>query len=124
MVGIDPRQTVEGMTQAILDIRRATAWLGRQPEVDGERLGVFGISLGGITGALAAAAEPRLQNIFLALAGGDIGKVGLKSPYAAAAVKKWLDSGETLGSFEAVLRPVEPIAEPARPDLREAPSRL
>ena len=27
MVSADPRQTVEGMTQAVLDIRRATAWL-------------------------------------------------------------------------------------------------
>jgi dienelactone hydrolase len=109
MVGIDPRQTVQGMIQAVLDIRRATAWLGQQTEVDGERLGVFGISLGGITGALAASAEPRLQNVFLALAGGDIGRVGLKSPYSAAAVKKWLDSGETLESFEAALRPVDPV---------------
>jgi cephalosporin-C deacetylase-like acetyl esterase len=109
MVGIDPHLTVQGMTQAVLDIRRATAWLGQQPEVDGQQLGVFGISLGGITGALAAAAEPRLQNIYLALAGGDIAQVGLRSPYAAAALKKWLDAGETRESFEAVLRPVDPL---------------
>ena len=39
------------MTQAVLDIRRATAWLADRPEVDAERLGIFGVSLGGITAA-------------------------------------------------------------------------
>src|SRR5262249_11194087 len=54
MVSKDPRETVEGMTKAILDIRRAAAFLASQPEIDPDQLGVFGISLGGITGGLAA----------------------------------------------------------------------
>ena len=59
MISPDPRETVEGMTQAVLDIRRATAFLATRPEIDAKRLGIFGISLGGITGALATTAEPR-----------------------------------------------------------------
>lgn len=80
MIGPDPNETVEGMTQAVLDIRRATAWLGARDEVDPDQIGIFGISLGGITGALAATNEPRLQNICLLLAGGDIARVALDSP--------------------------------------------
>ena len=34
MISHDPRQTVEGMTQAVLDIRRAMAWLESRDEVD------------------------------------------------------------------------------------------
>jgi dienelactone hydrolase len=109
MVGIDPKHTTEGMTQAVLDIRRATAWLGEQAEIDAKQLGVFGISLGGITAALAAEAEPRLQNVFMALAGGDVGQVGVKSPYSSLARKKWLENGGTLESFAAALRPVDPV---------------
>jgi dienelactone hydrolase len=80
MISPSAEETVAGMTQAVLDIRRATAWLAAQDEVDDEQLGIFGISLGGITGALASTAEPRLQNICLLLAGGDIGRVALDSP--------------------------------------------
>ena len=49
MVSLDPNETVRGMTQAILDIRRGTAWLASQEEVDADQLGIMGISLGGIT---------------------------------------------------------------------------
>ena len=80
MITPDPQETIEGMTQAVLDIRRATAWLASRDEVDPQQLGIFGISLGGITGALAAANEPRLQNICLLLAGGDVAKVAWDSP--------------------------------------------
>ena len=79
MISPDPRETVEGMTQAVLDIRRGAAWLGSRPEVDEGNLGVFGISLGGITGALAMTAEPRIQNACFLLAGGDVGKVAWES---------------------------------------------
>ena len=61
MVSSDPEQTVRGMIQAVKDIRSAAAWLGEQPEVDPQQLGIFGISLGGITASLAAEAEPRLR---------------------------------------------------------------
>ena len=72
MVSPDPNQTVAGMTQAVKDIRYAAAWLAEQPEVDRDQLGIFGISLGGITAALAAAAEPRFHKICPVLAGGGI----------------------------------------------------
>jgi dienelactone hydrolase len=79
MISPKPEETVEGMTQAILDIRRGAAWLAAREEVNPDELGIFGISLGGITGALAATAEPRLKNVCLLLAGGDLGKVILES---------------------------------------------
>jgi dienelactone hydrolase len=77
MISTDPAETVEGMTQAVLDIRRATAFLATRSEVDPKRLGIFGISLGGITGALAATAEPRLGSGCFLLAGGDLAQVAL-----------------------------------------------
>ena len=79
MISPKPEETVEGMTQAIVDIRRGAAWLGAREEVNSDELGIFGISLGGITGALAATAEPRFKNVCLLLAGGDLGKVVIES---------------------------------------------
>ena len=44
MISRNPRETAEGMTQAVLDVRRAGAWLAARPEVDKQRLGVTGIT--------------------------------------------------------------------------------
>jgi dienelactone hydrolase len=104
------------MTQAVLDIRRATAWLASRPEIDANQLGIFGISLGGITAALASTAEPQLKNVCLMLAGGDIGHAGWGAPEARAVRERWLAQGGTREQFFEILRPVDPVtyAESAR----------
>jgi dienelactone hydrolase len=109
MVSPDPRETVAGMTQAVLDVRRAAAWLAARSEIDPERLGIFGISLGGITAALAATAEPRLTNVCLLLAGGDIGRVGWEAPDLGAVRERWLTQGGTRAEFVALLALVDPV---------------
>jgi dipeptidyl aminopeptidase/acylaminoacyl peptidase len=109
MVSIDPRETVSGMTQAVLDIRRAAAWLGAQEEVDPLRLGVAGISLGGITAALAAGAEPRFSRVALLLAGGDVAQIGWESKETDRLRKSWLASGGTRESLAEILRQVDPV---------------
>ncbi len=108
MISENPEELVEGMTQAILDIRRATAWLGSQPSVDAKRLGIFGVSLGGITGALATEMEPRLHNACFLLAGGDVGKIVWESPKTRRAAQRWLNMGRTKEEFEQIVREVDP----------------
>jgi dienelactone hydrolase len=108
MVSVDPHETVRGMTQAVLDVRQATAWLGSRPEVDDQQLGIMGISLGGITAALAASAEPRLKNICLILAGGDIGEVAWNAPHLVKLRERWLADGGTKEQLIALLREVDP----------------
>ena len=49
------------MRQGVLDVRRGLAWLATRPEVDPDRLGVCGISLGGIISALAASVAPEIS---------------------------------------------------------------
>jgi dienelactone hydrolase len=116
MVSHNPGETVEGMTQAILDIRRATAWLASREEVDDQQLGIFGISLGGITSSLAATAEPRLANVCTLLAGGDVGRVGWESPELADVREEWLAMGGTREQFMELLKQIDPVtyAESAR----------
>ncbi|HTN74037.1 MAG TPA: alpha/beta hydrolase family protein [Pirellulaceae bacterium] len=109
MISPDPRETVEGMTQAILDIRQATAFLAAQKEIDAKRLGIFGISLGGITGALATTAEPRLQNACFLLAGGDLGRVAWESKELAKVRKQWQDNGGTEEAFRNELAVIDPV---------------
>ena len=109
MVSTDPHETVAGLTQAVLDIRRATAWLAARSEVDDQRLGIFGISLGGITSSLAAAVEPRIHNVCLLLAGGDIGRVSWEAADLVKVRQKWLDKGRSREEFIRTLTLVDPV---------------
>jgi dienelactone hydrolase len=113
MISPDPRETMEGMTQAILDIRRATAWLAARPEVDDQELGVFGISLGGITSSLAAGVEPRLQNVCTLLAGGDISRVAWEARELRDVRDKWLAGGGTKEQFFETMLPIDPVTHAA-----------
>ena len=51
---------------------RTTDLLASRPEIDADRIGITGISLGGIVAATAAGNEPRLQRAVFILSGGDL----------------------------------------------------
>jgi dienelactone hydrolase len=109
MVSAQPEETVLGFTQAVLDIRRATSWLESRPELDGTRLGIFGISLGGITAALAAGCEPRLYNVCLVLAGGDIGRVTWDNPELRPVRQQWEARGGTREQYLELVGVIDPV---------------
>lgn len=71
----DPKLFTEAIAQAWEDVRRAVDVLASRPEVDPERIGITGISLGGIVAASAAGRDPRLHRAMLILAGGDLVRV-------------------------------------------------
>ncbi len=110
MVSPDAHETVRGMTQAVKDVRYAAAWLASRPEVDREQLGIMGISLGGITSALAFTAEPRLQRACLLLAGGDVGKVAWEAQELSELRERWEADGGTKDSLMELMRTVDPAA--------------
>jgi dienelactone hydrolase len=114
MISFDPEETVRGMTPAVLDVRHAAAWLAAQDSIDREQLGIMGISLGGITGALAVGIEPRFTKACLILAGGDMGSVAWSSTELAPLRERWLALGRTKEELFDVLRPVDPV-QYARP---------
>lgn len=72
LVSANVEQTMSGIRQTVLDCRAATAWLAARPEVNADKLGLVGTSLGSIVGANVAAAEPRLKNVCLLLPAGGL----------------------------------------------------
>jgi dienelactone hydrolase len=104
-------ETVAGMTQAVLDIRRAATWLESRPEVDGKQLGVMGISLGGIMSCLSASAEPRFQKVAMYLAGGNMHSAIWDSEISEIQryQDEWKAAGETRESFIKKMADVDPI---------------
>ena len=58
--------------RVVLDHKRVIDWIETQPEMDAGKIGIFGISLGGIKSAMLAPLENRIQAAIIGLAGGDI----------------------------------------------------
>jgi dienelactone hydrolase len=105
----DIERTVTAMRQGICDVRRALCWLASRPEIDPERLGITGISLGGIISALATAVDPRIcQGAFL-MAGGDLSTILWTMPEGAKFRAWWLGSGRTLGDLKLLTEPFDPV---------------
>lgn len=65
-------RTREVITQSVFDIRRAIDFIESQDRLDAERIGYFGISLGGVIGTVAAGIEDRIKVPVIVLAGGNI----------------------------------------------------
>jgi dienelactone hydrolase len=110
----DIERSMLAMRQGVLDVRRAAAWLATRPEVDRERLGVTGISLGGIVAALAAEADPTLNTGCFLLAGGDLHEVLWEMPESAKYKKMWVESGRTKDDLRALTERFDPVTYAAR----------
>jgi cephalosporin-C deacetylase-like acetyl esterase len=112
MISADPQKTVYGMIQAVKDIRYAAAWLAAQDEVDPQQLGVFGISLGGITASLAAAGEPRFVKVCPVLAGGEL-SIAIRDSQEKDLVSMkqyWLSQGHSLDELKDLMKTVDPCS--------------
>ncbi len=107
----DIDRSMLAMRQGVCDVRRATAWLADRPEVDSEALGITGISLGGIVGAVASAADPKLNNAALLLAGGGLADILWDMPEreARAYKQQWIDAGRTKADLEVLTLPFDPL---------------
>ena len=99
------------MRQGVCDVRRAAAWLASRPEVDPSKLGVTGISLGGITSALTVAVDPALNRGVFLLAGGGLDEIlwEMDEPDARRYRRQWLASGRTRADLKTLTAPLDPL---------------
>jgi len=105
----DIERSVGAMRQGICDVRRAAAWLAGRAEVDAGKVGVAGISLGGIVAAVAAAVDPAITGAATVLAGGDLAAVLWQMPEGARYRQLWLAAGRTRADLEALTVPFDPL---------------
>ncbi len=66
---------VQGSAQSVADVRTVTDWLVRRPEVDPQRLGIVGASLGAVITHLAMGQDARLRAGVAFEAGGDLAEI-------------------------------------------------
>ncbi len=81
-------QVEDFLRTAVIRHRQALDWLLTQPGVDGNRVGTFGISYGGIIDAALAAVEPRTKIHVIDLAGGPVPGV-MKSSNELSLRRDW-----------------------------------
>lgn len=97
------------MQQTVLDLRRVCDWVDAHPELDGNRIGLLGVSLGSITGALATAIEPRINHACFIMGGSHLHDIIWESSEKEAREyrKLWESNGGTRESLAELLRPYD-----------------
>lgn len=108
MITADVEHTVQATRQAILDIRRAGDWLCSQKDVDCARLGVAGISLGGILTHLVMGVDERFKVGVSILGGGNVAKIIWKGWITRKIKKRISRQGYTLPALEEKMRLIDP----------------
>ncbi|HTF57348.1 MAG TPA: acetylxylan esterase [Planctomycetota bacterium] len=117
MISEDLDSTLANFRQAVLDIRRTGDWLRSQKGIDPTRIGLFGVSLGGVVGALVAGVEPRFTRTVLVVGGGDLPAMVLHESRETREMRqRLLDGGWTAEKLKPILEPIEPLTFAGRVD--------
>ncbi|MBY0587522.1 alpha/beta hydrolase family protein [bacterium] len=100
------------MVQAVKDLRRVVDWIDAQPDLDRHRIGICGISLGSITGSLAAGIEPRLTHACLIIGGGNLHDLVFESVEGEAREfrRLWTEQGGTRESLGKLMHDFDPVS--------------
>jgi dienelactone hydrolase len=109
MISSDYEHSMEAVRQAVLDMRVAGAWLAARPEIDPNRLGILGTSLGSFMGALTAEMEPRFRKVVVLLGGGGVVDAYYDDARAGAIRETWEALGGTKKRLEALIAPADPL---------------
>jgi dienelactone hydrolase len=105
LLSANVERTMDGIRQTVLDCRCTAAWLAARPEIDPDRIGLVGTSLGSLVGGVAAAAEPRVKNVCLLLGGGGLVDAFYDHPRA----KPYADLIALVGGKDTMKRLIAPV---------------
>jgi dienelactone hydrolase len=110
----DPRRAADGLRQTVMDVRRAKAILAARAEVDAGRIGITGISMGGIMTALAAGVDGQFPRVVPILAGGDLATIIFHAHETRKLRAAMEAKGMDRDAAAEALAPVEPLNFVAR----------
>jgi len=115
MISLDNERTLLLFKQAMLDIRRAGDWLASRRDVEPSRVGLVGISLGAVVGAVVSGIDLNFRRVAFLVGGGDLPGVVLHGSKETAEIKK-LAEEKGLGRDELakLWRPIEPLTYASR----------
>jgi len=67
----DSKRLRDGLLETVQDVRRTLDFAATRPEIDANRIGVLGVSLGAILGSMATAVDERLKTAVFIVGGAD-----------------------------------------------------
>lgn len=102
-------RTIGAVTQTVLDLRVAAAWLASRREIDRHRLGIVGTSLGSFIAALTAEMEPRLGRACVLLGGGGFVDGYADHPVALPFFNLYRAFGGKRETIKQVFEPIDPL---------------
>jgi cephalosporin-C deacetylase-like acetyl esterase len=109
LLSMDIEHTQAAIRQTVLDLRRATAWMESQPEIDKHRLGIMGTSLGSFLATLTAEMEPKLSRLCVMLGGGGFIDGYYDHPQARRYREVYEGLGGTKQLLETMIAPIDPL---------------
>jgi dienelactone hydrolase len=109
MLSEDMDFTRDAVRQTVMDVRRAGVWLSLRPEVDSQKVGIVGASLGALVGSLVAGVDPRFQRNAFVLGGGDLAKIIWEGGETVREKKTLEEKGYTLESLRGKVKDVDPL---------------
>ena len=104
----DVPQMIGALRQAILDARRTLDWLSSRPDIDAGRMGVAGISLGGVLAPVIAGVDHRARLLVTIVGGADVSDIVFDSPITFGLHPALLYHGVTYDSLKRDMAPLEP----------------
>ncbi len=102
-----PGQLARNFRQSVSDARRALGVLAARPEVDAQRMALFGISLGAIVGATTWSVDPRPAAGVFVMGGADFPSIAINGSLSGPFAKKMGLQAEDLRSAWAGLDPLD-----------------
>lgn len=110
-----PEKTPDNLRQTVMDIRRAKAVLAALPEIDGKRIAITGVSLGGIMTSLAAGVDGTFWRVVPILAGGDLAAICFHDARETRRIRQACEAkGIDQAKLAEILKPVEPLTFASR----------
>ena len=98
---------VGALRQAVLDARRGLDYLSHRPDVDPQRLGVAGISLGGVLSGVTAGVDPRVKVALTLVGGADFAKGFWGGLLTRRYRDEILRSGYTYETYQVAMAPID-----------------
>jgi dienelactone hydrolase len=95
-------QAEDYFRQTVLDARQVVDYLVEAEQVDADKLGCMGVSLGGIRASVASAIDERLKCSVIGFAGGSLADIALGSQLSG--IKKYIKGLAKMGVTADVIR--------------------
>ena len=106
----NPNNLINAVTQSVMDIRRAAEFLATQKDVDRNKIGICGISLGALVGALTIGVDGHFPKAVLIIGGGNLVDIIEAHSSEVRLLNQYMkENNISADQLRKILKPIEPL---------------